>query len=436
MDLEQLEALALGDRAAALAALLAGTVEHDYWHGVALQHEGRLDEADELLATFGLRHGRRDALFLRLERRQALLRAGRELAPEVLAQLRRWGAAQLNHQPEVAAQQWRYPSRLDPALVDEAAIVASRLGSGSDLSRISDWGLRFVLAAGPLAKDLRRELLRRLGPWTALPELVTLIGEDLVERSASGFGELAVHRNLTLAQLEALPALRPALRQTAKWVDAVLARLAPGPADDVQHDLAQRAAWLERLWAFASTLPASMNGLRSHILLHQLELARRAGRFDRDRLLAYLELPRHAAWTRPERIKRAPSEAMVADGGGTGRAAGLEPIYRDREEQLVREHLAHFLLSEDGSAFAELVEGAWLEQLLAETRLLAGLPETERWAAILGPSRLAALRERVDLELGPENPRRFRAHDPVALTLYVKHVRSLLVMVYRIEPVA
>src|SRR3954467_6579839 len=51
MEIEELEALALGtDRVAALTALLPGTDEHDYWRGILLQHEGRLDEVDELLA--------------------------------------------------------------------------------------------------------------------------------------------------------------------------------------------------------------------------------------------------------------------------------------------------------------------------------------------------------------------------------------------------
>src|SRR5690349_18107451 len=81
LDLDQLEALALSDdRESALATLLPGTTEHDYWRGVHLQHAGRLDEVDEILAGWQKRHGHEDAHHDRLERRQLLLRAGADLA--------------------------------------------------------------------------------------------------------------------------------------------------------------------------------------------------------------------------------------------------------------------------------------------------------------------------------------------------------------------
>ena len=80
MDLEQLEALALGDdRSAALATLLPGTVEHDYWRGVQLQHQGELAAVDELLAGWQRRHGSHDEHHQRLFRRQLLLRAAQDL---------------------------------------------------------------------------------------------------------------------------------------------------------------------------------------------------------------------------------------------------------------------------------------------------------------------------------------------------------------------
>ena len=58
MDIEQLEALALSDdRAAALARLVPGSEDHDYWRAIDLQHRGALDAVDALLATWRDRHG-------------------------------------------------------------------------------------------------------------------------------------------------------------------------------------------------------------------------------------------------------------------------------------------------------------------------------------------------------------------------------------------
>ena len=53
MDLEILEALALSDdRSAALAQLLPGSEDHDYYRALAAQHRGALDEADAMLAAW------------------------------------------------------------------------------------------------------------------------------------------------------------------------------------------------------------------------------------------------------------------------------------------------------------------------------------------------------------------------------------------------
>src|SRR4029077_16031894 len=69
MDLEILEALALSDdRSAALAQLLPGSEDHDYYRALAAQHRGALDEADAVLAAWPDRHGhgpRYDRLRLR-----------------------------------------------------------------------------------------------------------------------------------------------------------------------------------------------------------------------------------------------------------------------------------------------------------------------------------------------------------------------------------
>src|SRR4029078_7918454 len=59
MDLEILEALALSDdRSAALAQLLPGSEDHDYFRCLHAQHAGALDEAEQILDAWAERHGR------------------------------------------------------------------------------------------------------------------------------------------------------------------------------------------------------------------------------------------------------------------------------------------------------------------------------------------------------------------------------------------
>src|SRR5512135_3708485 len=113
MEIENLEALAFAeDRAAALAELLPGTVEHDYWRGVHLQHAGRLAEVDEILAGWRKRHGHEDVNHARLARRQLLLRAGADLGA-FADRIRFEAGLALDDQAEAVAAAQRNPTRLD-----------------------------------------------------------------------------------------------------------------------------------------------------------------------------------------------------------------------------------------------------------------------------------------------------------------------------------
>ncbi|MBL9099988.1 MAG: hypothetical protein JNL82_03465 [Myxococcales bacterium] len=432
MELEHLEALALADdRAAALAALLPGTVEHDYWHGVQLQHQGRLDEVDALLAGWHKRHGRSDELQTRLRRRQLLLRAGLDLAAHADA-LRFEAGLRLDDQAEAVAAAQRHPGSLDPALLDPAALLKEALARGGDLSYVTDWALGDLLDRD-LDPARRRDLLQRLRRANH-PAVVRLVAADLGEKSSRGFGGLPAHDLLTRAQLDELAALRPELRRQPAWVHAALERMHPPAHLDHEHDPAARAAWLAELWAFAEPLAPAFNGLKARILYHQLDLDRRQGRLDRARFLRYLALPRDAHYARRERLKDVPGDHRVGAATDADHALALAAVGDD--EPLIREHLAAFLLADDGDDFSEYLRADWLDELRAEVRLLAGAAEPERWAAALGPTRLAALRDRVDLELTVRNPERVAADADVALEVDVKNVPRLVVKTFRIDPVA
>lgn len=431
MDLERLEALALADdRAAALAGLLPGTPEHDYWRGVHLQHRGELDEVDALLAAWKRRRDD-DALHARLARRQLLLRAGLELRH--FEKIRFEAGVRLDDEAEaVAAAAQRYPARLDPALLAEAALVKDAMGRASDLSYVTDWALP-DLARLPLDASQRRSLLQRL-TRTGVPGLVDLVAADLAEKSSRGFGSLPIHGRLTLAQLHELAAAVPELRKASAWVSAVLTRLRPPAHVDWHHDLDARAAYLAELSAFVEPLSPAFNALKAQVLYHQLDLDRRLGRYDRGRFLRYLALPRKTSYARAERLRGVPAGQLVELGQDAAAGSGLEIVADD--EALVCEYLGHFLLAEEGRDFAEHLQGDWLAEQLAVTRLLAGDADGERWAALLGQTRLAALRERVDIELTARNPARLLGDAPAALEVDLKNVPRLVVKVYRIDALA
>src|SRR5207253_1443067 len=111
------------------------TVEHDYWHGIALQHEGRLDEVEALLGSWTQRHGKgHSAERERLRRRQLLLRADADLEGTGPA-LQRELSVVLDDRAEVVVKAQRYPTRLEPSTIDGAALLQAELRRG-DLRKI------------------------------------------------------------------------------------------------------------------------------------------------------------------------------------------------------------------------------------------------------------------------------------------------------------
>ncbi|HVV86215.1 MAG TPA: hypothetical protein VHE35_24335, partial [Kofleriaceae bacterium] len=430
MEIDQLEALALGDdRDAALAALVPGSEDHDTWRAIALQHQGALDEVDRLLDGWTSRHGDTDAR-QRIERRQLLLRLGQDLAGHA-DELADAAGLELYHEAEVEAGAARHPTRLDDAPLALDRVLDDALAAGRGVEQVTAAGLPALLGR-PLDATRRRALLERLDR-TGLPGLVELVAGDLGEPSSRGFGSLALHARLTSDELVDVARLRPAVTAQRPWVDAVVARLQPPPEVDLDADLDARAAYLARLWELAARLAPSFNALRVHVLYHQLDLDRRVDRYDRDRLLAYLALPRRAAYVRGPWLAGVDrAEVAALDGAALGTA--LPPVTDD--EPLVRAYLGHFLAREDTGAFAAFVDSDWLERLQAEARLLAGAPDGERWTHRLGPAAAAALRDRVELELAPTNPARFAAAARVAVDVDVKHVPALRVRVFRTNPLA
>lgn len=439
MELAQLEALAFHpDKRAALSSLLPGTKEGDYYRAVALQNEGRLDEAEAIIASFKKRYGYDGAeMRERLKKRQLLLRAATNL-PEVASDLARELNVTFEDRAEIVAEAQRFPASLDPALVDGPRLLEAELQRTHDLSTVTDYALPELIGRIP-ASDIgrRRALLSRLDGRANFPGLIEEVAADLLDRSSPvAFGAHRIHGQLTLAQLEELAQRCPEIQKGAAWVDAVLKRLRPPSFVDIRVDGEDKRAFLDRLWAFVAPLAPSMNTLKAHVLYHMLEHDRRRGYYDRAKFLAYLDLPRNSPWVAREWASSQRAEHLVSLSSPAGRAAGLEPIADDLP--LVRDYLLNFLLVEDGSAFTHRVRAEWIDELLATTRLLAGATgvDAERWAKVLGQERLTALRDRVDIELTPLNRLVYGESERVTLDVALKNVRELEIKVFRINTIA
>src|SRR6185436_19570164 len=161
----------------------------------------------------------------------------------------------------------------------------------------------------------------------------------------------------TLDQLRALAELRPELRGHAGWVAAVVTRMRPPIAVDVELDLEARVRYLEELWRFAAELPVSANSLKAHILWHLLDTARRRGSpFDQGLFRMYLALPRQGSYL-ARSVERSRTDEIAKLGADFQAVTGLPPAGAD--EQLIRDVIQD--KPDVALTLAEWLDRAWLD---------------------------------------------------------------------------
>lgn len=428
MQLDEEFALA-EDRAAVLEQQVPGT-EDAYERQVLLhQQRGELDRADEVIAAWTARHRQTSRVTAALDR-QALLRWPDD--PQAVREhlVDRLGPS-FDHEREAEGPRaTAYPTRLDPALLEPEALLSRALSGRRDVARVADAGLERLLDRADLAPEHARHLLARVARPDH-PRLVRLIADDLRHPHSGGFGSHPIHGRLTLEQMGELARLLPDVLKLEPFVLAWLVRLQPAPDVEWEHDAAARGAHLDRLLAFVAPLAPAFNSLKAHVLYHRLELDRRLGRVDRDRLVQYLQLPRRTGYAAPAWLER--HRDHVANLHTDYSQATLLPPVAD-DEPLVRDLLDEVLGErDDWRPFDQWVRDAWLQELFAAAKVLRGLGDRERWTSLLGASRYQALRDRVDLLLRPTCKTAFAADEPVVLDVELKNVPTLVIKVFEVN---
>jgi hypothetical protein len=74
-----------------------------------------------------------------------------------------------------------------------------------------------------------------------------------------------------------------------------------------------------------------------------------------------------------------------------------------------------------------------VKPLFAEAKIVNGIGDPEKWAALLEPDAFRALRDRVDLDFAPTNPARLAPGDEVSVELFVKNAPKVMVKIYEIN---
>ncbi len=192
--------------------------------------------------------------------------------------------------------------------------------------------------------------------------------------------------------------LKPDLLNEQNFVRAYLTKLQPSPDIDWRHDPQETAKYLDRLQAFADRLAPVHNSLKAHALYHRLLLDRSQATYDKDRLLAYLRLPRPTGYISKAVRESEELRSFPCDLNSNYDATILLPPIGN-DEPLVRSYLAHFLLeAADTREFEPYVDDIYLRHLLAETKIVNGVGQPEQWASLLPPEPFRQLKERVDID--------------------------------------
>jgi hypothetical protein len=417
------------DRAAVLKQLIPGSEEYYYYHCLHYQNTEQFDKVEAMLPAWIERHGQ-TARVKEIRHRQALLTYDKN--PEKsLAYLVETLGLQFNHERQLPGAKADLPSRLNPETITRETLLAREYAVHGHLEGVEESALDWLIGQA-LTPDRRRNLLSRL-QRPDYPNLVKLIVEDLNHVNSGGFGQFTIHRQLLLTQLEELLKARPELLNQQNFVNAYVAKLQPSPDEDWRHDKDILEAYLQRLQAFVDRLAPVHNSLKAHVLYQRLVLDRASGKYDKKKFLAYLKLPRHVPYANPKFLEtKEAREAPVdlnADYSGVTR---LPPIAID--EPLVRDYLMHFFVDATGyKEFEPWVNDVYLKHLFAETKILNGLGEAEKWYSLLPPEQYQQLKERVDIEFVPANKTSYDSDDAVSLDVDVKNVGTLLVKVFEIN---
>ncbi|HRU06077.1 MAG TPA: hypothetical protein P5137_09935, partial [Candidatus Brocadiia bacterium] len=417
------------DREAALRQLIPGSEDQFYFACLHGQNLGELAKVDQLVAAWIKAHGYSDRV-REIENRQALLRYKDKPRQALDFIIERLGL-RFDHQREALRRESRLASRLDQNLIAPATLKAQAFAQYSNLQGFEDSALDWLAGENLNAEQLR-DLLRRLRR-PDLPNLAQLVAQDLANKGSGGFGSQPIHRLMLLDQLMELARLRRQVMSEGNYVNTFLARLRPAEGVDWRRDASARQAYLERLWAFAAGLDPAFNSLKANVLYQRLVHDRGQGVYDKERFMTYLRLPRRARYVNRDLWNRPDYQRFAADLGMDYSGPALLPPVRD-DEPLVRDYLAHFFLTEDSyEPYAAFVQDDYLKRVFAETKIINGLGDVDRFVSWLSASEYQALKERVDLEFLPANKTQFAPNEDVTLEAAVKNVKTLFVKVYQIN---
>jgi hypothetical protein len=415
------------DRNALLTELIPETEEFFYYHTLHAQNESRIADARGFLDAWIGKIGE-TGLAKQMLTRQMLLEYPKQ-GRATLEYIQREFGIQVSHPSPQRDEAAELPTSLAPNVFDWNEIVNSWMKVPGGIGQIEDALLPHVLSKVANIQDLRIWIsrIRR----SDVPKLVDRLVEELLAQDSQGFGWAPIHRELTVAQLQALREKIPTLAQSGAFVHELVRRTRPSDDQSIQ-DPETRGAHLAKLEELVVGLPEVHNSLIAAVLYQRLALDEKLGVMDRERFLRYLQLPSHRPICAPEFMRRNEGRPHVDFSANFPVDATLRPIGDD--VPLVARYLEHFFQADkDYKEFAKYLNSDYLRKIFAMTKILYGIGDIKAYYSQLGAEEQRELASRIEVKFLPTNASFYRPTDRVRVELELKNTPELLVRIYRLN---
>ena len=423
------------DREKALGELVPGSEEYYFFHALHYQNVRDTAKLNNLLNEWRQRTPDENEARRVILNREAILGYEKDPQGTLKYLIERLGIRH-DHQRQVPDAKPDLPTSLDPAKISREVFLRDALNNDRGLQSLSQDALASLIRDQvPLTPDQRRAVLQKL-QRPDVPNLVSALNADFKTEPFIGFGDLPIHRQLLLTQLDELKAEHG---RSTSFIYTYLRKLAPSADVNLEFDEAEREAWLDRVWAFAAGIE-SHKTLKARILYLRLDHDRKKGVYDRERFLTYLKLPRRLPYINEEFLRTYNSDWCDLDADLSDPLISSPPVHND--EELVRDYFLHLFAAEakqDSTApallapWTEHVSDTWLKPILAEALITNGIGNPERWASLITPTEFQALKDRVDIEFPATNTPQFLPGDDIAFDVIVKNTPKLIVKIFELN---
>jgi hypothetical protein len=419
------------DRAEALKELIPGTEDYYFYSCLYFEQKGDLQKVDEILKQWIKRYSY-SAQAQEIQNRLMLLNY-QQHPDKTVEHIRQKLGLAFNHQKRQQKQKTSLPHQLSQNLISFANFSEMAFRDYKDLSGFELRALPLLLDDN-INADRRRHLLQQL----QRPEgknLVQLIIADLRHQYSGGFGSMPIHSRLTLAQLDECLKLMPELINQTNFILAYLKKLRPSDDENLINDPEAMRRCVHEMWLFARKLSPAFNSLKAHLTYHLLDFDRKVGRYNRTLFNEYLKLPRRTTYMNSKYYNDRDNARYLADLG-----ANFQPHTMMRainnDEELIRDYFSRIFQDEQSpEEYYEYIDSNYLNRLFAETKILYGIGDMEKWYSMLDPQSVNQLKEKIELEFLPDCQTTFKPDETVEVSARVKAIKKLIVKVYQINPI-